>query len=155
MIGFSRRSGPLLLLITTDIMRPATATIGLLAPTRLATRLSRRAGCPQRRWKSRYPFFARSRSSSWIAYTPSKQLAFAFDIASPRSDPNVRDRADAQDGVLKQGEHVLPQAKRVMSLLTGRSGELSKSAPHPRTDRAMLTRQTHTVLDDHQRRRSD
>lgn len=28
--------------------------------------------------------------------------------------------------MLKQGEHVLPQAKRVMSLLSGRSGELSR-----------------------------
>jgi hypothetical protein len=38
---------------------------------------------------------------------PSK-LAFAFDI----------------DGVLKQGKYVLPQAKRVMQLLTGRDGRL-------------------------------
>jgi hypothetical protein len=29
---------------------------------------------------------------------------------------------------LKQGEHVLPQAKSVMSLLTGKSGELARSA---------------------------
>lgn len=32
---------------------------------------------------------------------------------------------------MKQGEHVLPQAKRVMSLLTGKSGELAKSATTP------------------------
>ncbi|ORY35621.1 HAD-like domain-containing protein [Naematelia encephala] len=42
-----------------------------------------------------------------------ERLAFAFDI----------------DGVLKQGHHVLPQAVRVMSLLSGRTGPFQQPIP--------------------------
>lgn len=59
-----------------------------------------------------------------------------------------------QDGVLKQGEHVLPQAKRVMSLLTGRSGELSRRVQLTR-QRAHAELQTCTLPDDHEWWRCD
>ncbi|RSH78616.1 uncharacterized protein EHS24_002345 [Apiotrichum porosum] len=59
--------------------------------------------------RTRLPALARGLSTSAF---PSK-LAFAFDI----------------DGVLKQGKYVLPQAKRVMQLLTGRDGRLPEPVP--------------------------
>ncbi|WOO77237.1 putative CDP-alcohol phosphatidyltransferase class-I family protein [Vanrija pseudolonga] len=54
------------------------------------------------------------RNARSLSTTPTPpKLAFAFDI----------------DGVLKQGKHVLPQAKRVMRLLSGQDGRLSAPVP--------------------------
>lgn len=51
----------------------------------------------------------RALSTNNYAPFPDK-LAFAFDI----------------DGVLKQGKFILPQAKRVMKMLTGEDGQLPR-----------------------------
>lgn len=50
------------------------------------------------------------------------KLAFAFDIVSFERLVT----SSQQDGVLKQGKFVLPQAKRVMKLLTGQDGQLPR-----------------------------
>lgn len=50
-------------------------------------------------------------------------LAFAFDIVRSLSVSNdlllIRDQCIVQDGVLKQGPNVLPQAKRALDILAG------------------------------------